>query len=69
MPAYNNRGGASRTCICSHCGKPFLTRKYQPFCSAICKHQSGYKSKAAKTTSQPILEGATSNDNTNHIDR
>lgn len=59
------RQSSSKTCTCRHCGKIFLTRKYQPFCSATCKHDSGYKSQAAQLReSQQILEGANTNDPT-----
>jgi len=60
------RTGSSKTCTCSHCGKDFLTRKYQPFCSAKCKHDSGYKSQAAQLRAAlQILEGANTNDQSN----
>lgn len=65
MSVKTTRAGALKPCICSHCSAEFLTRKLQPFCSANCKHEAGYKSKAAQLTlSQPILEGASNNEST-----
>lgn len=67
MSRVSNRAGQSQTCICSHCNSEFLTRRKQPFCSAQCKHESGYTSQSAKQTkSQPILEGAIQHAHTNH---
>jgi uncharacterized Zn ribbon protein len=62
MPHVSKRAGQSQICVCSHCNSEFLTRRKQPFCSAKCKHESGYTSQAKQNTSQPILEGAIQHD-------